>query len=177
MSHSCYGTDMKTSHMVRTIVQRSQRQFHAVDVENLLGSPRFDLLDITALKTRYCAIAAVDPCAHITLAASHPAGLLTAGLAWATARRVWYFGRDGADRALTEVLEEEAIAERFEQVFIGSGDGIFAATAARLAAQGSRVIVIARRGHLSRVLRLAAHEVRYLDSFAGSAAVASGRAA
>ncbi len=163
--------------MMRTIVRRSHRQFHAVDVENLLGTPRFNQGDITSLKTRYDVIAAVNACAHIALATSHPAGLLTAGLAWASARRVWYPGRDGADQALLEVLDEEAIAERFEEVIIGSGDGIFASTAARLAARGSRVTVVARRGHLSRALKLSAHEVRYLDSFAGLSAVMSGSAA
>ena len=168
---------MRTTHMPRTTTGYSHRQFHAVDVENLLGTPRFDQQDITTLKTRYDAIAAVNSCAHIALATSHPVGLLTAGLAWASARRVWYPGRDGADRALLEVLDEEAIAERFGEVIIGSGDGIFASVAARLAAHGSRVTVVARRGHLSRALKLSAHEVRYLDAFVGLSAVMSRSAA
>ena len=151
------------------------RQFRVVDPENLLGSPRYFHEHVAQLRTHFDALVPPDPLAQTTIGASHPHALLAAGLGWPATRRVWYPGRDGADRALIEVLQE-AIDGRFGQVVIGSGDGAFAPAAARLAARGCRIIVISRRGSLSAKLRLAAHEVRYLPASA-PAAVATMRAA
>ena len=68
-------------------------------------------------------------------------------------------GINGADHALIEVLSEERMPQRFNAVVIASGDGIFASVAADLAAAGLEVTVVAREGHLSARLRLAAQRV------------------
>lgn len=67
-------------------------------------------------------------------------------------------GPDGADLALLEVLEGEHVAERFAEVVLVSGDGKFTDEVASLGTQGVRVTVLARRGGLSRRLRMAAAE-------------------
>jgi len=70
-------------------------------------------------------------------------------------------GRDGADRALLEVLAEN-IAARFAEVVLVSGDGIFADAIAAVAGQGIHTTVIAHRDGLSRRLELAANTVQFL---------------
>ena len=55
-------------------------------------------------------------------------------------------GHDGADLALENVLSSENVEERFSEVVIVSGDGLFANQAARLRSLGVRVTVDARNG-------------------------------
>jgi uncharacterized LabA/DUF88 family protein len=73
-------------------------------------------------------------------------------------------GLHGADRALLEVIHRECLEERFDRIVIGSGDGIFALAAARLQACGCSVTVVSRRSGLSRHLRLAVRDIRFIDS-------------
>ena len=75
------------------------------------------------------------------------------------ARRLVGSGPDGADLKLLEVLANESVSERYKTVVIGSGDGIFAEPAAKLAAQGVQVIALCGTGHLSKRLKLAVHDV------------------
>ncbi len=56
------------------------------------------------------------------------------------------------------------MADRFGEVVIGSGDGIFADAAAGLAAAGCWVTAVSRRKSLSAQLRFAACEVIYIDT-------------
>ena len=72
-------------------------------------------------------------------------------------------GHDGADFALLEVLDGEHVAERFERVVIASGDHIFAPAVARLTRQGVHVTVVAHLDALAASLKLAAHEVRWIN--------------
>ncbi|GAB7193458.1 hypothetical protein NUM3379_41680 [Kineococcus sp. NUM-3379] len=137
---------------------RTGRELHCLDVENLLGGPFFTRADVEALRGRWLREVAGDRDVLVTLATSSAAGLLAAGTAWPGARLVWLPGRDGADRALLEVLEED-VAARFERVVVGSGDGAFTASAARLAEAGCEVAVVGPRGGVAGSLRLAAHSV------------------
>jgi hypothetical protein len=79
-----------------------------------------------------------------------------------TARHLWRSGRDGADLALLDVLENERVDERFERVTICSGDGIFTDAAARLAGVGVDVTAVSLPGHLATRLELAARHVALL---------------
>ena len=139
------------------------RTLHLVDAENLAGSPRFTLADAAAVERAYRAVVSPGPTDQFVVATSHHAAF-PAWFAWPhSARRLVQSGPDGADLALLEVIEREAVAERFARVVIGSGDGIFALAAARLHASGSAVTVVSRRRGLSRALRLAVLDVRFID--------------
>jgi hypothetical protein len=83
-----------------------------------------------------------------------------------SARHILGRGISGADRALVDVLHQEHVAERFVEVVIVSGDGIFADVAAELGQQGVVVTVVARQGSLSARLRLAATRIVLLPDFA-----------
>ena len=98
----------------------------------------------------------------MVLAASHLA-LLNAGLGWPHARYRVRSGKDGADLELIDVLEHENVAARFSHVVIASGDGLFGAAAASLAARGVYITVVSRRGSLAGDLARVARDVIYLD--------------
>lgn len=93
-----------------------------------------------------------------------PSSLLAAGISRPSARYVMGRGIDGADRALLNVLDGENVEQRFTDVVIASGDGIFADTAARLAAAGVFVTAVARENGLSKRLRLAARAIQTLPA-------------
>ena len=78
-------------------------------------------------------------------------------------RHLWGRGPDGADHQLLSVIEDERLAARFEEIVLGSGDGIFAPAVAALCAGGTSVVVASRSRCLSTKLRLAAPRWVSLD--------------
>jgi hypothetical protein len=143
------------------------RVLHLVDLENLAGCADFSIHEAARLYRAYARSAPHGRVDQVVLATSHYAAL-QAWFGWpASTRRLVRSGRHGADLALLEVLERESVESRFEHVVLGSGDGVFAFKAAGLQAAGLGVTVVARQGALSRQLRLAARDVRYIDRRGG----------
>ncbi len=152
------------------------RTLHLVDVENLVGSAAFSASEASWICSAYERVAPVGSVNQMVIATSHHAAATT-WFAWpANARRLQRSGPDGADLALLELFERESIAVRFQHVVIGSGDGIFALPAARLHAAGCRVTIVSRREALSRELRLAVRDVRFIDRAAPELAIRLGAA-
>jgi hypothetical protein len=140
-----------------------QRALHLIDIENLAGNPVPGPIDVLLVRYRYhkrvgfrANDQAIVGCNH--LAFRH------AGFSWPGVRYLVRSGENGADLELLDVIRHENVAERFSHVVIASGDGIFAAEAAGLAAKGCHLTVASRREALSKRLRLAAHRVIYLDA-------------
>jgi len=134
----------------------TERTLVAVDLENLVEGAHPSAL---VLDQAVRAIATLrDPSNQVVVASSHH---LAPRVAWRLpwVRWRWRSGPDGADLALVEVLTQERVSERFANVVLVSGDGIFAEPLAALAAAGTRTTVISTRGALSRRLRLAAQLV------------------
>src|SRR5690606_37580497 len=92
---------------------------------------------------------------QVVVGTSHVENLVATSHGWTEARQVFLAGRDGADRALLEVLTE-GVGGRFTEVVVVSGDHIFAEPLAALASRGIKSTVIAHSGRLSRRLRMAA---------------------
>jgi uncharacterized LabA/DUF88 family protein len=66
------------------------------------------------------------------------------------------------------------VRARYDEVVIGSGDGIFTEFAAALQSVGVGVRVVARKGSLSKALSLAVRDVRFLpEAHLGKGAGAS----
>jgi hypothetical protein len=138
------------------------RTLHVVDIENLAGAPVPSLTLVSEVQVRYVACLGFGANDQVVLAASHLA-LLNAGLGWPHARYRVRSGKDGADLELIDVLVHENVAARFSHVVIGSGDGMFGATAASLADRGVYVTVVSRRASLAKGLARVASDVVYLD--------------
>jgi hypothetical protein len=154
----------------------SVRSLHLVDVENLLGGTSFTETDVVVAAAAYGTVAAVAAGDLVVVSSSHHTAFAT-WFGWGDARRVVRSGQDGADLALIEIIETENVAMRFDRVVIASGDKIFAVSAAQLQAAGVEVTVVSRRQSLSRQLRLAVRDVRYLDLLLGLGPARSQRAA
>ena len=114
----------------------AQRRIVLVDIENAVGGS-------SALRDHVVwAKEVVEECVSarpgdLVVVGVAPAGLLVLACAWTRVRYVTRPGLDGADLVLLEVLGEN-IADRFAEVVLVSGDGIFADAVAELASQGVR---------------------------------------
>lgn len=85
------------------------------------------------------------------------------GFEWAGPRRlVFRGGNNGADLELLDILETERVGDRFDEVVVVSGDGIFADVVSFLGL-GTDVTVVSRPESCSRRLRMAAKYVLDLD--------------
>lgn len=141
------------------------RRLIAVDLENVAGGAVVtrELADWS----RAVIESALDVVAgeQVVIGTSHM-GLFNAAAAWPGARLRVRSGPDGADLELLDVLNKEGIEERFDEVALVSGDGIFDAAIARLAGAGVTVTVASWSERLSPRLRIAAGRIVYLDPWA-----------
>jgi hypothetical protein len=139
------------------------RRLHLVDVENLLGCPRPAAVEVLACRQRYADLAQPTGWDQCVVACNHGAGA-EVGFSWPGVRLLWRSGPDGADLALRDVLTHENVADRFKDVILASGDGLFADPVSELARAGVHVTVVANRRSLARRLELAAAAVIYFDA-------------
>lgn len=144
------------------VANRRGRHLVLIDIENIAGTPSPTEADVRVAMESLAEVVAGFDTAHRVWACSHRAALAV-GCATPGDRRLWRSGRDGADLALLEVMDTECVAERYEQVTLCSGDGIFAEGVARLAGKGVSVSVVALQGRLAARLRLAAQRSQYLS--------------
>lgn len=141
---------------VTVTVERSPdargRTLHLVDIENLSGGPRRTPDEHLAAYRTYERRAEVRPGDHVVVAAC---GLVMDALAFRLPPGISVRkanGVDGADRALLSVDTPERIAQRYERLVIGSGDGGFLGLAHAAQALGVHVVMLSGRGRRSVVL-------------------------
>lgn len=147
---------------------RESRRLVMIDIENLTATPSPTVSEVQAVKAALCdMVPGFDEVQRIVACSHHAAPAVA--FEFPGARHLWRSGRDGADLALMDVLENEHVGERYGSVIICSGDGIFADAAAWLAGRGVDVTVISLQDHLATRLQLAALHVQYL-TLAGAVA-------
>jgi hypothetical protein len=144
------------------------RRLVVVDLENIAGGP-CQTEDCAAwVRRRLADAGALRPGDHVTVAVDEGA-LPSVVWVWQGSVCRWGHGRDGADLALVEELGQR-VHERFDEVVLASGDGLFAETVAALVARGVRVTVAAHGTSLSRRLATVASDLLLLSP--GSTAAA-----
>ena len=153
-----------TNRVALPLKQRSShRRFVAMDIENINGGAVTGVDSATVAWREVAEVIGLSDHEQVVMGVG-PSSLLAAGFSRPSARCVMGRGLSGADHALIEVLRSERIPNRFNEVVIVSGDGEFSEIAAWLASEGASVTVVAREGHLSRRLRMAATNVVLLPA-------------
>jgi hypothetical protein len=94
---------------------------------------------------------------QVIVGATHRS-ILATRMAWPQPRIVTGAHTEDVQDGLLQILRGERIAERFDELVLASGNGIFADAIAALAAGGVKVTVLAWPESLSRRLHLAAAE-------------------
>lgn len=138
------------------------RSLHLIDAENLCGASLITPEHVRRLRDDYRATVPVGPLDQIVIAASH-ANILAVPREWSAVRYLTRSGKDGADICLAKVVVEERLAERFDHVFFGSGDGGLAPFAAHLENNGVPVTAVSRISSLSPRMKRATTNVIYID--------------
>ncbi len=152
-------TDIRWGHGRRLVV---------VDLENLAGGP-CHTEDCAVWVRRRLADAGVLRAGDQVTVAVDESALPSVAWAWRGSVCRWGHGKDGADLALVSELADR-VHERFDEVVVASGDGIFTDTVARLVDEGVRVTVAAHGTGLSGRLARAASDVVLLSPAAPPAA-------
>lgn len=139
-----------------------------IDIENLIGHGRVSRLQLLAARTQFERVAA--PRVEDLVTVGCDAGnALEVGLAFRGARIVRGYGRDGADLALLEAMQDDLESpQTSRRITVGSGDHIFAPLLSLVATQGFNTRVIGIEGHTSAQLRIAAQQTTLLPDFSSS---------
>ncbi len=142
------------------------RRLVVVDIENAAGGAVITRAMADWARAVIETTLHVVPGEQVVIGTSH-VGLFTAKDAWPCARVRVRSGENGADLELLDVLTTERIEERFDEVVLVSGDGLFTDVVAQLGRCGVEVTVAAWATGMSARLRLAAGRVVYLDGWSG----------
>jgi uncharacterized LabA/DUF88 family protein len=146
----------------------TNRHFHLVDIDNLLGDPRStDNDQIRNCFEEYRKITRYRAGSHLAVVGTGCNGchVVSVQSQWPGVRYVRRPGRDGADIALHEVALDEAASGRYTHFVIASGDGRFAQTYREITRLGFPVTVVSRPESLAVELRLlAGKDVLFMPS-------------
>ena len=142
---------------------KAARRLFVVDIENAAGTGRIDEKSCKSVKSRIERTYMPGQNDLTVIGVSHKNNLFPAH-SWEGARLVLREGHDGADLALENVLTTENVENRFDEVVIVSGDGLFAKQATRLRSLGIKVTVDSRARQLSRILAFSCTSVSLAPS-------------
>ena len=143
-----------TAHTIRSI--------HLIDLENICGQSLVDPDVAIAARQAYERVVEIGPNDQVVVATSRINAF--AGYdAWADARRMWRDGQDGADICLAHVILEEHLHERFDHVYVASGDGGLADFVSFVRDHGTHTVVVSLEGHLAKRMRDAGDEVHTIS--------------
>lgn len=146
----------------RAAFVQAGRSLHLVDVENLMGGPELGDTALREALAGYRTSAPVSGGDHVIIGANPQLGV-AAKTEWPGARLVVRGGPDGADIALLDAVREvDFIAERYDQIVVGSGDGVFEVVVREFRSRGLAVGVVSLRRGLSYALGASASFVRLM---------------
>ena len=134
------------------------RRLVLVDIENIVGGGVSLPEQVHDAQAAIAAAIDLRDGDQVVLACGR-LGVDVVGFEWQGPRRlVFRAGSDGADLELLDILETERVADRFAEVVLVSGDGIFS-TVVSLLGHRTNVTVVSRADACSRKLRMAAQRV------------------
>jgi hypothetical protein len=137
------------------------RRLFIVDIENYCGQSALTIGDANEASVAFASVFHPTNRDLIVIGTSHQLNCLNTGIGWKGPRLVLKHGKDGADRALMEVLEESTI-ENMSEVIIVSGDNCFAEAIHMLKVRGIAASIASLPKSFSRRLADAKCPVRFL---------------
>lgn len=133
------------------------RGIHLIDIENLCGANHPSRSQVAAARELYLQNVTVAE-SDLTIIGSAVGNTFNAALGWPGARYLCRNGKDGADIRLAQVIVHEDVTSRFDRAVVASGDGGLAPFVGFMAKHGLDTTVVSLSSHLSREMRLAAHQ-------------------
>lgn len=167
MSVGCATVSSQRNHdsfggLMNTATLNTNRSIHLIDLENLCGQSLVSPETAVAAREAYERIVVIGPNGQVVVATSRINAF--AGFdAWSDARRMWRDGQDGADICLAQVIVDEHLHERFDHVYIASGDGGLADFVSFVRDHGTHTVVVSLEGHLAYRMSVAGDEVHTIN--------------
>ena len=149
----------RKKHRGGKVANQESRKLFIIDIENYCGKPVLTEQDVAAAREGIAKEFGLTPSDLVVIGTSHTSNLMSAGFAWRGARQVIMHGHNGADEALLKAVEDYKI-DSFAEVYVMSGDGIFANLVTRLSNSGIAVTVASIQRCLSRKLNAVTPQVR-----------------
>ena len=138
------------------------RRIVLIDIENIVGGGVLMPEQVQAAQAAIAAAVVPRNDDQIVIACGR-FSVDVVGFEWRGPRRlVFRAGMNGADLELLDILETERVGDRFAEIVLVSGDGIFAEVVSRLGLHAD-VTVASRAESCSRRLRMAAKRVLDID--------------
>jgi ketosteroid isomerase-like protein len=140
------------------------RTVHVVDVENLIGEDHRDATveQIRAVIEDYRQLVGARD-GDLFFFGANPELKFRVMVATGSNQVRGYKGKDGADKALLDVVNGDWVVGQFDRVCVASGDHAFAPLARSLKGEGLHVTVVSRPMSVSAELYRAASEHLVLD--------------
>ena len=140
------------------------RTVHVVDVENLIGEDHRDATveQIRAVIEDYRQLVGARA-GDLFFFGANPELKFRVMVATGSNQVRGYKGKDGADKALLDVVDTDWVVGQFDRVCVASGDHAFAPLARSLKGEGLHVTVVSRPMSVSAELYTAASEHLVLD--------------
>ena len=140
------------------------RTVHVVDVENLIGEDHRDATveQIRAVIEDYRQLVGARD-GDLFFFGANPELKFRVMVATGSNQVRGYKGKDGADKALLDVVDGDWVVGQFDRVCVASGDHAFAPLARSLKGEGLHVTVVSRPMSVSAELYRAASEHLVLD--------------
>jgi len=142
----------------------TSRALHIIDAANELGDPFFTVSSAQRLGRAWEACTHPEDADHF-IKATGPGTAADLGIGWPGGRLLSRAGKDGADTAIIESIDVAWVKERFDVVYLGTGDHSMQPMAAELLEAGVRVVLVARdKKSVHRDFRsMNKLEIRYLN--------------
>lgn len=138
------------------------RRIVLIDIENIVGGGVSMPEHVQAAQAAIAAAVVPRNDDHVVIACGR-FSVDVVGFEWRGPRRlVFRAGTNGADLELVDNLETERVGDRFTEIVLVSGDGIFSEVVSRLGLHAD-VTVASRAESCSRRLRMAAKRVLDID--------------
>jgi uncharacterized LabA/DUF88 family protein len=139
---------------MRTLQQKNRRALHIIDIENLLQSSILSESEVQRFRDEYFHATQPGEDDLFVIGVSH-FNQVAAIFGWGCGKASFKIrsGENGADLALIEEINSLPIKERFDEVVIVSGDGIFSDIAKSIKCTGVETSFIGRANSTSRTIR------------------------
>lgn len=139
-----------------------QRSLALVDIENLVGSSELSESQVATVKSQYFDAVAPGELDQFYVTSSHH-NMQATCFGWPCAEHSFKSGKDGADILLAERIVNGDLKNRFNHVYIASGDGGLTEFVAHLVSNGLAVTIVANHRGFSRRLYETGAEIIFLD--------------
>lgn len=139
-----------------------KRSIYLIDIENLVGASEITEDQVAEVRANLLSVAPAATLDQFYVASSHH-NAQAAGFGWPQAQHEFKSGPDGADFMIVKEMIALGNVQRFDHVYVASGDGAMAWYIDHLVSCGVKVTVLAYHRGYSNDLRFTESQTPWLD--------------